>query len=846
MPTIKIKDENGKWVRIPTAKGDVGPQGPQGQTGPQGIPGPQGIQGIQGPQGKTGPQGPQGPKGDKGDTGIQGPKGDKGDAFKYSDFTQEQLAALQGPQGPQGEKGADGTGVNILGSYSTLAELKAAHPTGDIGDAYMIGANLYVWSSTTNEWLDVGSIQGPKGDKGDAGTPGAKGDTGETGPQGPQGEQGPKGDKGDTGGIGPQGPQGATGPQGADGKAATITVGTVKTGEPGTSVSITNSGTTSAAVLNFTIPKGEKGNTPVKGTDYFTPEDLATLNIPTKTSDLTNDSNFVSDADYTHTDNNFSSADKIKLNMIEGQATYNRITLNGVDKPSPDFYAPISEINTSTHKRMLVGSASTTNITTVNTNDNVYMQNGALYSEDKKVATESYVNDKNRFKNMFNKYATPIFQLGASKSMVNDEIVATSMSAGTNKVMYMLIGGTELAGKTFTISGSWLASASNNGAIKLITCSENGAVVTNQGVLTTSGGSLTVKVDASSFSEMINKVAIVLFSNYDGTGAKGDTVTYTNIQVEENIVATEYEPYYDMDKLASVVDTLYANGSDYAECFEWEDGNPDGEDRRSLFVSIVNGTRKIRKAMAGDDILGITSIDASVVGNAAYKDDDAYSVVGMVGVIRVKDNGNCVVGGYVIPGDNGLAIPSTNEAGYKVTARYSDDLIEVLLAHDAEMISRLKDDVKNLEEDINSLNMPTVNNEKSSSTTDAYSCNYINKFETTVLYENADGTCGNITLNDSIANYKYYEIIYTMGGYQASTGKLRGGSGNVMITATANISENGGYFLKTHSEPVIIYGNTLTRNESYVSKAQINGATISGSVAYSEQLVYITAVLGYK
>lgn len=146
-----------------------------------------------------------------------------------------------------------------------------------------------------------------------------------------------------------------------------------------------------------------------------------------------------------------------------------------------------------------------------------------------------------------------------------------------------------------------------------------------------------------------------------------------------------------------IPDTLYALGADYAECFEWEDGNPDNEDRRCLFVAIVDGTRKIRKAMNGDDVLGITSIDASVVGNAAYKDDNAYSVVGMVGVMKVKDNGQCEVGSYVIPGDNGLAIPSTNEAGYKVTARYSDDLIEVLLAHDSEMISRIKDDIKVIE-----------------------------------------------------------------------------------------------------------------------------------------------------
>lgn len=38
---------------------------------------------------------------------------------------------------------------------------------------------------------------------------------------------------------------------------------------------------------------GADGYTPIKGTDYFTPEDIASLNIPTKTSQLTNDSGFL-------------------------------------------------------------------------------------------------------------------------------------------------------------------------------------------------------------------------------------------------------------------------------------------------------------------------------------------------------------------------------------------------------------------------------------------------------------------------------------------------------------------------------------------------------------------------
>lgn len=56
-------------------------------------------------------------------------------------------------------------------------------------------------------------------------------------------------------------PSGLTGPQGTTGNAATIAVGTVTTGAAGSSAVITNAGTSSAAVFNFTIPQGVQGTT---------------------------------------------------------------------------------------------------------------------------------------------------------------------------------------------------------------------------------------------------------------------------------------------------------------------------------------------------------------------------------------------------------------------------------------------------------------------------------------------------------------------------------------------------------------------------------------------------------
>ena len=67
----------------------------------------------------------------------------------------------------------------------------------------------------------------------------------------------PAGQKGDTGDTGATGATGATGSPGA---AATIAAGTTTTGAAGSSASVTNSGTSSAAVFDFTIPRGDKGD----------------------------------------------------------------------------------------------------------------------------------------------------------------------------------------------------------------------------------------------------------------------------------------------------------------------------------------------------------------------------------------------------------------------------------------------------------------------------------------------------------------------------------------------------------------------------------------------------------
>ena len=214
-----------------------GPAGPQGPTGPIGLRGQRGsiwssvsrptsplkgdqyldntgmvyeyngeswtpTRSIVGPQGVIGPVGP---------TGVQGP---------------------QGPQGPQGIQGPAGAAFSVIGIISTEEQLPDPSTVPD-NYAYMVGNaapyDLYVQvvpDGQPQQWLDAGQVEGV------------------VGPQGPQG------------------PQGGVGPTGAQGPAATIQVGNVTTLEPGQQATVTNSGTSGAAVFDFGIPKGESAEIP--------------------------------------------------------------------------------------------------------------------------------------------------------------------------------------------------------------------------------------------------------------------------------------------------------------------------------------------------------------------------------------------------------------------------------------------------------------------------------------------------------------------------------------------------------------------------------------------------------
>lgn len=177
MPQRIIVKDTKYYFKI---RGLGGPKGDKGDTGSQGPAGPQGpYVNVQAGNTTTLPAGssaqvtvnnvgnmsvlnfgiPQGLKGDKGDTGSAGSPGP------------------QGPRGPQGNTGPAGLNATVtVGTTTTGAA----------------GTNANVTNSGTGNQavLNFTIPQGAKGDKGDTGSTGPAGPAGPTGPTGPTGATG--------------------------------------------------------------------------------------------------------------------------------------------------------------------------------------------------------------------------------------------------------------------------------------------------------------------------------------------------------------------------------------------------------------------------------------------------------------------------------------------------------------------------------------------------------------------------------------------------------------------------------------------------------------------------------
>lgn len=203
----------------------------------------------------------KGEKGDKGDTGAKGDKGDAG-----ADGADGITPTLQVGTVTTLAAGSDAT-VNMTGSNNVYT-IDFGIPKGAKGDTGSSGGGE--GTTVVNPTLDIGTVTG--GAIADASITGdspnytlnlvlPKGEKGDTGATGATGAKGDKGDIGATGAKGDKGDKGEAGANGKDGLTTAVSVnGTTYTHVDGT----------------VTLP------------DYPT--------VPTKTSELTNDSKFATES----------------------------------------------------------------------------------------------------------------------------------------------------------------------------------------------------------------------------------------------------------------------------------------------------------------------------------------------------------------------------------------------------------------------------------------------------------------------------------------------------------------------------------------------------------------------
>jgi hypothetical protein len=165
-----------------------------------------------------------------------------------------------------------------------------------------------------------------------------------------------------------------------------------------------------------------------------------------------------------------------------------------------------------------------------------------------------------------------------------------------------------------------------------------------------------------------------------------------------------------------------STGSDFGEYGEWEDGNPDNEDRIGYFITLVGTKMKI--ASSTDKIFGAITGRACFVGNSyidhwnqkylkdkygriiyeEIKDEEGkiinivkklnpeydpkqgyisrehrqeYDIFGFHGRLIVNDDGTCEVGKYCKCNDDGIATNDDSNNGYYVMDRIDDTTIEI-------------------------------------------------------------------------------------------------------------------------------------------------------------------------
>lgn len=180
-----------------------------------------------------------------------------------------------------------------------------------------------------------------------------------------------------------------------------------------------------------------------------------------------------------------------------------------------------------------------------------------------------------------------------------------------------------------------------------------------------------------------------------------------NLETEDiTVVGAINEVNRNVNKLSNN-GTVISENADFAEVAEWSDGNPNDEDRIGYFVSVDTSEagKTMVKATSSSDVRGVTMLQPAFAGNASTDKYDSdgnllkqYDYVGFAGFVPVIDNGTCTVNGRCMPADDGTAVPSSNNLGYQVIERIDSTHVIVLVEPQADMMVRIKEDIKELSE----------------------------------------------------------------------------------------------------------------------------------------------------
>lgn len=669
-----------------------GPQGIQGPQGETGLAGPQGARGPAGEQGPVGPQGEQGPKGDKGDTGPQGPQGIQGEQGPIGPAGQDGAQGPKGDTGPQGKTGPQGPrGYSISASRDNANKRVNIYQNQDGGS--ILQAYIY------------------------------------------DGEQGQKGDKGDQGEIGPQGPAGND-----------YILTEADKQEIANMIEIPESGGT-VLVDNQTIIQDEGGtiSTAVGGSrtlitpasSIFSYEDAngatkykessTRIDIP-GTSNLQNvmDVNIIYDVEVDILDKNTNITTNIKgkianigYNLWQFSSNFHYYFLtfkpNGIRNDY--WYCWITGVSSNFVYQQHYITKFNISIPDEYEYDKIdgnfiAIDNSLKIDADGAIGTraplittgigeDNYIIQQSNGLKDKNALSNGCASFGHQNTVgINQGCICLGRAntQGTGAVQ-ITIGDKNTTSKfdTYAIGVNNQVNTSYSFAI-----GNNNSVQSSKQIVL---GNYNIIDNSSNYS------IIMGIGNSDSNHMNGFTLDWTG----NGVFAGQ----------------ITSTGSDYAEYFEWADGNPEAEDRVGYLVALDGD--KIRLAKPGDEILGIVSGTVAVLGDnyewqwqgkyltdnygrviydmvdkyEEYEGEQIYlgtfpeprinpdwdetatyiprakrkewDAVGLLGKLYVRDDGTCEPNDYITVGEDGIATISLQKTNMRVMSRQSENIIRVFV-----------------------------------------------------------------------------------------------------------------------------------------------------------------------